>query len=99
MAELDQDLSVEDLSYIWFVMRPFEAGIVRDLRVIPGRAGAAGKAVALYERRLAAIDAGLSAWQAGKRTTALEHFDRAERIKGPLWRRLAAVQADACSPP
>ena len=99
IAELDQDLVVEDLSYVWFVMRPFEAGIVRDLRVIPGRVGAARKAVALYVRRLAAIDAGLSAWNEDRRRRALAQFDRAEEVSLELSSLFGALHADACSPP
>jgi hypothetical protein len=45
MADLDQDLVLEDLSYVWFVMRPYEAGIVRDPRVIPDRTRVARRAV------------------------------------------------------
>jgi hypothetical protein len=99
IAELDQDLVVEDLSYMWFVMRPFEAGIVRDLRVIPGRVGAARKAVALYERRLAAIDAGLSDWNDGRTGRALASFSRAETLSGKLSALFSEVRADACPPP
>lgn len=99
IGELDQDLVVEDLSYIWFALRPYEAGLVRDLRIIPGRAGPARRAVALYERRVAAIDAGLSAWQRGKRAAALAQFDRAERLSLPLSHLFDALQAGACSPP
>jgi hypothetical protein len=99
MAELDQDLLYEDLSYIWFVMRPFEASIVRALQVIPGRVGAAKKAVALYEKRLAAIDAGLSAWNEGRRGRALASFSRAEELSGPLSAVLAELRADSCPPP
>jgi hypothetical protein len=99
MAELDQELVVEDLSYMWFVMRPFEAGIVRDLRVIPGRAGGAKKAVALYQKRLAAIDAGLDAWNEGRKARALELFSRAEATKVQLSDSLARLHADACAPP
>jgi hypothetical protein len=99
IAGLDEDVLVRDLSYIWFALRPFEAGIVRDLRVIPGRTGMARRAVSLYERRLAAIDAGLSAWQAGKKRRALARFDRAEELKRPLSQALANLHADVCSPP
>jgi hypothetical protein len=98
IAELDQDLLYEDLSYIWFVQRPSEAGIVRDLRVIPGREGPARRAVALYERRLATIDAGLSAWQKGKQARALADFDRAQRLSTPLGGLFARLHADVCAP-
>jgi hypothetical protein len=98
IAGLDQDVLIEDLSYIWFTMRPFEAGIVRDLRVIPGRTGAAARAVATYEHRLAAIDAGLAAWQQGRKGRALKRFDAAERLSTPLSQFFAAVHADACEP-
>lgn len=99
IAELDQKLVVEDLSYIWFALRPYEAGLVRELRVIPGRVGAARRAVELYEKRIASIDAGLSAWQRGERDVALAHFDRAERLSLPLANLFGAVHADACAPP
>ena len=98
IAELDQDLLSEDLSYIWFVLRPYEAGLVRDLRVIPGRKGPARRAVALYTKRIASIDAGLSTWQKGDREAALAHFDRAEKLSLPLSRLFGAVHADACAP-
>ncbi len=98
VAELDEDLLYEDLSYIWFVQRPYEAGIVRDLRAIPGREGPAARAVALYERRLAGIDAGLTAWQRGKKAQALAHFDRAEQLSNPLGRLFGRLHADACPP-
>jgi hypothetical protein len=98
IAELDQDLLNEDLSYIWFVLRPYEAGLVRDLRVIPGRTGPARRAVALYTKRIASIDAGLSTWQKGDREAALAHFDRAEKLSLPLSRLFGAVHADACAP-
>jgi hypothetical protein len=99
IAELDQDLLYEDLSYMWFVMRPFEAGIVRDLRVIPGRVGPAKRAVALYERRLVAIDRGLTAWNEGRRGRALASFSRAEELSGPLGAAFAELRADSCPPP
>jgi hypothetical protein len=98
MADLDQDLVLEDLSYVWFVMRPYEAGIVRDLRVIPGRTGVARRAVTLYERRLAFIDEGLSAWQQGKERRALSRFDSAQALSLPLSRLFEAIQASACEP-
>jgi hypothetical protein len=98
LAELDEDLLQEDLSYIWYVFRPTEAGLVRDLRVIPGRTRAARRAVALYELRLAFIDEGLSEWQRGKKQRALELFDRAQALSTPLARVFARVHADACAP-
>jgi hypothetical protein len=98
IAELDQDLLTQDLSYIWYVFRPTEAGLVRDLRVIPGRTGAARRAVAVYELRLALIDQGLSEWQQGKKARALADFDRAERLSAPLSRLFSRVRADACAP-
>jgi hypothetical protein len=99
IGQLDEDVLIEDLSYVWFALRPYEAGIVRDVRMIPGRAGAARKAVALSAQRVASIDAGLSAWQQGDRDAALRHFDRAEDIKHPLVPLFERVQAGACSPP
>jgi hypothetical protein len=98
IAELDQDLLYEDLSYIWFQQRPYEAGIVRDLRAIPGRTGAARRAVSVYELRLAGIDAGLSAWQKGRKARALEHFRSAEATSIPLSGLFARLHADACAP-
>jgi hypothetical protein len=98
LAELDEDLLHEDLSYFWYVFRPTEAGVVRDLRVIPGRTRAARHAVALYELRLAFIDEGLSEWQQGKNKRALEHWDRAQATSDPLARVFARVRADACAP-
>jgi hypothetical protein len=99
IAELDQELLIEDLSYIWFVMRPFEAGILRDLRAIPGRKGSARRVVALYERRVAAIDAGLAAWNDGKKRRALALFDRAQRAAGILGPLFGVLRADSCTPP
>lgn len=99
MAAFDPDVLYEDLSYTWFVLRPFEAGIVRDLRVIPGRKGAAHRAVALYERRLALVDSGLSAWQQGKKERALGRFDRAQALSLPLGQLFSQLHADTCSPP
>jgi hypothetical protein len=99
IGQLDEDVLIEDLSYVWFALRPYEAGIVRDLRMIPGRTGIARKAVALYTERVASIDAGLSAWQQGDRDAAFRHFDRAEDIKLPLAPLFERVQAGACSPP
>ena len=98
IAELDQDLLSEDLSYIWFALRPYEVGVLRDLRAIPGRAGSARRAVALYERRVASIDAGLRVWQKGDHEAALADFDRAEKLTVPLSRVFAALRADACAP-
>ena len=98
IAELDEDLLHEDLSYFWYVFRPTEAGVVQDLRVIPGRTRAARRAVALYELRLAFIDEGLSEWQQGKKKRALEHWDRAQALTTPLARVFARVHADACAP-
>jgi hypothetical protein len=98
IAELDQDLLYEDLSYIWFQQRPYEAGIVRDLRAIPGRTGAARRAVSVYELRLAGIDAGLSAWQKDRKARALEHFRSAEATSDPLSGLFARLHADACAP-
>ena len=98
LAGLDPDLLYEDLSYIWFVQRPYEAGIVRDLRVIPGRTRVARRAVRLYERRLGFIDEGLSAWQQGKERRALSRFDSAQALSLPLSRLFEAIQASACEP-
>jgi hypothetical protein len=98
LAELDEDLLHEDLSYIWYVLRPTEAGLLGDLRVIPGRTGAARRAVALYELRLAAIDEGRSEWQQGEKKRALEHWDRAQATSEPLARVFTHVRADACGP-
>jgi hypothetical protein len=98
IAELDQDLLSQDLSYIWYVLRPTEAGLVRDLRVIPGRTGAARRAVAVYELRLALIDQGLREWQQGEKKRALEHWDRAEATKVALARAFDRVHAEACEP-
>jgi hypothetical protein len=98
LAELDEDLLSQDLSYIWYVFRPTEAGLVRDLRVIPGRIGVARRAVAVYELRLAFIDEGLSEWQEGKKQRALELFDRAQATSTPLSRLFTRVRADACAP-
>jgi hypothetical protein len=98
VAELDEDLLQQDLSYIWYVFRPTEAGLLRDLRVIPGRVGAARRAVAIYELRLAFIDEGLGEWQQGRKTRALELFDRAQATSTPLGRLFADVRADACAP-
>jgi hypothetical protein len=98
LAELDEDLLSQDLSYIWYVFRPTEAGLVRDLRVIPGRIGAARRAVAVYELRLAFIDEGLSEWHEGKEQRALELFDRAQATSIPLSRLFTRVRADACAP-
>jgi hypothetical protein len=89
---------LEDLSYIWFQQRPYEAGIVRDLRAIPGRTGAARRAVSVYEFRLARIDAGLSAWQKDRKARALEHFRSAEATSDPLSGLFARLHADACAP-
>jgi hypothetical protein len=99
IGQLDQDVVVEDLSYVWFALRPYEAGMLRELRMIPGRVGPARRVVDLYQRRVDSIDAGLAAWQRGDRSAAFRYFDRAENVKGALTTYLSAVQADACMPP
>jgi hypothetical protein len=98
IAQFDQDLLYEDLSYMWFALRPYEAAIVGQLRVIPGRTDAAAEAVAMYVERVASIDSGLNAWRRGDHDAALAHFDRAESLSSPLSQLFESLQAGACSP-
>jgi hypothetical protein len=99
IANLDQELVSTDLSYVWWVARPYEAGIVGDLRAIPRRTPRAQKALALYERRLALLDRALEDWRQDRRRRALAAFDRLEDDKLRLNEHFAGIGAEACSPP
>jgi len=99
IANLDQELVSTDFSYVWWIMRPYEAGIVRDLQAIPRRTALARKALALYERRLALLDRALEDWRQGRKKRALAAFDRLENEKLRLSERFGAIGAEACSPP
>jgi hypothetical protein len=99
IANLDQELLTTDFSYVWWVARPYEAGILADLRAIPRRTPRARKALALYERRLGLLDRALEDWRQGRRKRALAAFDRLEDEKLRLSERFSAIGAEACSPP
>jgi hypothetical protein len=99
IANLDQELVTTDLSYVWSITRPYEAGIVGDLQAIPRRTFRAQKALALYEGRLALLDRALEDWRQGRKKRALAAFDRLEDEKRLLSERFAAIGAEACSPP
>jgi hypothetical protein len=99
IANLDQELLTTDFSYVWWVARPYEAGILADLRTIPRRTPRARKALALYERRLGLLDRGLEDWRQGRKKRALAAFDRLEDEKPRLSERFSAIGAEACSPP
>ncbi len=99
IASLDQELVNTDLSYVWWVARPYEAGIVADLRAIPRRTPRTRKTLALYERRLALLDRALEDWRQDRRRRALTAFDRVEDEKLRLSEGFSAIGAEACSPP
>jgi hypothetical protein len=99
IANLDQELLTTDFSYVWWVARPYEAGILADLRTIPRRTPRARKALALYERRLALLDRALENWRQDRRRRALAAFDRLEDEKLRLSERFSAIGAEACAPP
>jgi hypothetical protein len=99
IANLDQELLTTDFSYVWWVARPYEAGILADLRGIPHRTPRAQKALALYERRLALLDRALEDWRQDRKKRALIAFDRLEDEKLRLSERFSAIGAEACSPP
>jgi hypothetical protein len=97
IASLDQE-RLRDFSYVWRVMRPLTAGIVQDLSAIPNPRGRAERALELYRRRLALIDAGIRAFDRGRENEGMALFDRAERGKLLLSKVFGEIRADTCSP-
>jgi hypothetical protein len=99
IGTLDQAQLNEDFSYVWRVMRPLNAGIVQDLATVPDPRGRAARALELYRRRLALIDAGIRAFDRGRENKGMALFDRVERGKLLLSKILGEIRADTCSPP
>jgi hypothetical protein len=99
IGTLDEVKLQEDFSYVWRVMRPLNAGIVEDLSAIPDPQGRAKRALELYRRRLAFIDAGIRAFDLGRENKGMALFDRVERGKLLLSKILGEIRADICSPP
>jgi hypothetical protein len=98
IGTLDEGRLHEDFSYVWRVMRPLNAGIVQDLAAVPNPGGRAGRALELYRRRLALIDAGIRAFDRGSDSKGMALFDRVERGKLLLSKVLGEIRADTCSP-
>jgi hypothetical protein len=99
IGTLDEERLHEDFSYIWRVLRPLNAGIVQDLATVPDPRGRAARALELYRRRLALIDAGIRAFDSGRENKGMALFDRVERGKLLLSKILGELRADTCSPP
>jgi hypothetical protein len=99
IGTLDESRLHEDFSYVWRVMRPLNAGIVQDLATVPDPRGRAARALELYRRRLALIDAGIRAFDRGRENKGMALFDRVERGKLLLSKILGEIRADTCSPP
>ena len=66
----------DDFSYVWRVIGPLNAGIVQDLATVPDPRGRAARALELYRRRLALIDAGIGAFDRGRENKRMALFDR-----------------------
>jgi hypothetical protein len=98
IGSLDEERLHEDFSYVWRVMRPLNAGIVQDLAAIPNPRRRAERALELYRRRLALIDAGIRAFDRGRENKGMALFDRAERGKLLLSKVFGEIRADTCSP-
>jgi hypothetical protein len=98
IGSLDEMRLREDFSYVWRVMRPLNAGIVQDLATVPEPHGRAARALELYRRRLALIDAGIGAFDRGRENKGMALFDRVERGKLLLSKILGEIRADTCSP-
>lgn len=98
IGSLDEVRLQEDFSYVWRVMRPLNAGIVQDLAAVPNPRGRAERALELYTRRLALIDAGIRAFDRGRASRGMALFDRVERGKLLLSKVLGEIKADTCSP-
>jgi hypothetical protein len=98
IGTLDQAQLDKDFSYVWRVMRPLNAGIVEDLSALPDPPGRGARALELYRRRLALIDAGIRAFDRGRESKGMALFDRVERGKLLLSKILGEIRADTCSP-
>jgi hypothetical protein len=98
IGSLDEMQLQKDFSYVWRAMRPLNAGIVEDLSAVPNPGGRAERALELYRRRLALIDAGIRAFDRGRENEGMALFDRVERGKLLLSKVLGEIRADTCSP-
>ena len=98
IGTLDEERLHEDFSYVWRVLRPVNAGIVQDLATVPDPRGRAARALELYRRRLALIDAGIRAFDRGRENKGMGLFDRVERGKLLLSKVFSEIRADTCSP-
>jgi hypothetical protein len=98
LAGLDQERMVTDLSYVWDVMGSFEADVVADLRALPDASTETDELLALYDARLAKIDAAVAEYQAGGQADALAALRRVEDETPDLVARFEAVGAPACAP-
>ena len=99
LASLDQDRVVADLSYVWEVMGFYEKAVVADLRALPAPPPEVQEILALYEERIAAIDAAVDEYHAGGQEHALEALRRIELDTPQLVARFETVGAGACAPP
>jgi hypothetical protein len=99
LGSLDEMRLHEDFSYVWRVMSPLDAGIVQGLATVPDPRGRAARALELYRRRLALIDAGILAFDSGRESKGMALFNRVERGKLLLSKILGEIRADTCSPP
>lgn len=98
IGTLDEVKLQEDFSYVWRVMRPLDANILQGLAALPNPGGRAARALELYRRRLALIDAGILAFDRGRESKGIALFDRVERGKLLLSKVLSEIRADTCSP-
>jgi hypothetical protein len=99
IASLDQDRLIADLSYVWAVMGEHEASLVAELRALPAPPPEAAEILALYESRIATIEATVAHYHAGAEEEALATFRRLEEEAPELLARFEALGAGACAPP
>lgn len=99
LASLDQDRVVTDLSYVWEVMGSYEKAVVADLRAVLAPPPEVEEVLALYEERIAAIDAAVADYHAGGQEQALAALRRIELATPRLVARFETLGAGACAPP
>jgi Tol biopolymer transport system component len=98
IVNLDEDRLHDDFAYFWRVMRPIDAGIVRDLEALGPPPVKAEEALALYKQRLAQIDRAVTEYERGHTDAAFGIFDDLNRDSVGLGAAFERIHGGACSP-
>jgi hypothetical protein len=99
IASVDQDRLNTDFSYIWAVMGAWEAAVLAELRALPEPPPEVGQILALYEERVAAIEAAVEEYHSGAEEEALAELRRIELETPQLVARLESLGVSTCAPP